>query len=165
MKYSILFLIIIYVSCTSYKPLYWDVEKRIQINCNIYGDTLNTFENYYYGNNSGSDDNKATFFLSIEEQQKIINEVKKNNYFGLPDTISRLKIEPNDKESLVILENMLTQFCVLELDGKRKLIFMYNFKNMDTEESLRFEEIMNVIYNIVEKRNDLKKFHKGNWWI
>jgi hypothetical protein len=66
MKYSFLFLVLVYASCTSYKPLYENVVKKIQINCNIYGDTLNTFKNYYYGIDSEPSDNRVSFFLNLD---------------------------------------------------------------------------------------------------
>ena len=91
MKSIILLLFLFVAGCASKPILFKDDAKIIKIYCNIYSDTLNTFENYYYGNNSSSDEHKIPFFLSSEEQQRIINVINENNFFELPDTIMRYK--------------------------------------------------------------------------
>ena len=164
-KYSLLFLVLVYASCTSYKPLYEDVAKKIQIKCNIYGDTLNTFENYYYGNNSGPSDNRVSFFLSLDEQNEIIEVVNTFKFFELPDNLVRFKWKPNEQDSIWFLGSLHSQFCTIEINGRRKSVLMSSVRNFDTEESIKFEKIVDVIYNIIEKRKDLEKFHSGMWWI
>jgi hypothetical protein len=37
--------------------------------------------------------------------------------------------------------------------------------NFNSEESLRFQAVMNVITDIIERREDLKEYHQGIWWL
>ena len=163
---SIIFLLFIFVGgCVSKTILFMDDEKLIKIHCNIYSDTLNTFENYYYGSNSPFDEHWVPFFLSSEEQQRILNEAVKNNFFELPDTIIQFKYEPNEQGQIKVTINFHDTFCKIELNGKEKSVFMSRAKNYDSEVSLRFESVMNVITEIIEWRKDLEEFHKGIWTL
>ncbi len=165
MKSLIIFLFLFITGCASQNILFSDVEKIIKINCNIYADTLNTLENYYYGSNSETEDHKVPFFLSSEEQQQIINEVIMNNFFELPDTIIRYKHEPDEQAKITVIGSFHDTFCEIELNGRKKSVFMGRIKNFDSEESLRFQAVMKVIIEIVERRKDLKEFHQGIWGL
>jgi len=163
---SIIFLLFLFVAgCASTPILFKDDEKIIKIYCNIYSDTLNTFENYYYGSNSPSDEHKVPFFLSAEEQQRIIDAVDNNNFFELPDTIYQFKYELNDQKQITVSINFHDTFCEIELNGVKKSVFMSRSKNFDSEVSLQFESVMNVITAIIERRKDLKEFHQGIWTL
>jgi hypothetical protein len=67
----------------------------------------------------------------------------------------------NDKGMITILGDWYEQLCEIEINGTRKTVYMSNVYNFESEESIRFRKIMDVIYTIIEKRTDLKKFHKG----
>ena len=58
-----------------------------------------------------------------------------------------------------------SQFCEIVFNGKIKTVFMDSIHNFDTEESLRFDKVMKVIIEIVENREELKRFHEGIWWF
>ncbi len=165
MKSLIIFLLLFIAGCASQTILFSDVEKIIKLNCNIYADTLNTFENYYYGSNSETENHKVPFFLSFGEQQSIIEAVNKNNFFELPDTIIRFKYEPNEQGQITVIGSFYDTFCEIELSGRKKSVFMGRTKNFDSEEELRFQGVIKVIIEIVERREDLMKFHKGIWWL
>ena len=161
---SIIFLSFLFFSgCVSKTILFRDVEKIIKVNCNVYADTLNTFGNYYYGSNSLSDEHIVPFYLSSKEQQAIINIVIKNNYFELPDTITRYKHELNEQGQRQVIGSFHDTICEIELNGRKKPVFMGPIKNFDSEESLRFQAVMKVIVEIIERREDLKEFHQGIW--
>ena len=53
--------------------------------------------------------------------------------------------------------------CEIELNGRKKPVFMGPIKNFDSEESLRFHAVMKVIVEIIERIEDLKEFHQGIW--
>jgi hypothetical protein len=165
MKPIIFLLILLVGGCVSKPVLFKDDEKKIKIHCNIYSDTLNTFENYYYGNNSLVDEHKVSFFLSSEEQQSIIDAVNNNNFFELPDSIYQFKYKPNDQGQTTVIVNFNDTFCKIELNGVKKSVFMSRSKNFDSEVSLRFESIINVITEIIERRKDLIEFHQGIWTL
>jgi hypothetical protein len=165
MKPIIFLLILLVGGCVSKPVLFKDDEKKIKIHCNIYSDTLNTFENYYYGNNSLVDEHKVSFFLSSEEQQRIINVISENNFFELPDTIIRYKHEPNEKGEINVIFDSHDTHCEIEFEDKTKSVFMGSSHYFDSEESIRFQAIMSVITNIIERREDLKEFHQGIWTL
>ena len=163
---SIIFLLFLFVAgCVSKPILFKDDEKKIKIHCNIYSDTLNTFENYYYGSNSLVSEHKVPFFLSSEEQQIIISETNNNNFFKLPDTIIRYEHVPNKQGEIKVILDSHDTFCEIELNGVKKSVFMSRSENFDSEVSLRFESIMKVITEIIERRKDLKEFHQGIWTL
>jgi len=121
MKSLIIFLLLFITGCASQTILFSDVEKIIKINCNIYADTLNTFENFYFSSKSETQEHKVPFYFNSEEQQKIIDEVNRNNFFDLPDTIIRYIHKPDEQGVVQVIVNFHSRFCEIELGGKKNL--------------------------------------------
>ena len=161
MKTLLLLLILLIVGCANQNALFKDVEKTVQIKCNILYDTLNTFENSYSCNTPETVKERIPFYLSQEEQRRIIKVINESEYFELPDTINRFNFNPDENGLLEIRADASDLFCIIELDGKKKSVYSSRVNNIESEDYLRFESVMKVISEIAWGREEIKKITRG----
>ena len=161
MKLLVFSFSLILTFCSGQYVQYSSVEKLIKIKCTVYSDTLNTFENIYFLNRNEKQIEKLPFYFNLEEQKIIIDAINEYRFFELPDTILRFNSKTDESGILRVEFDFYPIYCDIEFLGRKKQIYMSNTYNIETEESLRFDKIISVVYGIIEKREELKKYHKG----
>jgi len=146
----------IIIGCSSSDMRLKEGNKIIQLICTIGHDTLDTFNNTFTRNYYEKASYTVDFSFSLDEQERIISEIKKMNFFDLPDELSHL--EP-------ILYLSKYQFCEIQLDGKnKKIVWVAGASYQDSDEYIRLMSVMNIIQEIIGNREEIKVLPSEVWY-
>ncbi len=152
------------IGCSFNAAKYENDEKVIQIKCSIQEDTLNTFENVYSHQSLDGYLHRIPFFLSNEEQRRIIHIINNTEFFNLPDTLRNIDLTDDENERIYVrFTHLFSRFCDIELNGKRKFVYVSNTSNQ-RDEHLRFTSLMDTIITIVWRREEVKELLPVIWY-
>ena len=134
-------------------------NKIIQLKCSIGSDTLDTFSNTFTRVYYDRDVYTIDFRFTIDEQKRIISEINKVNFFDLSDKL------PHREFAYYISGDWIWQFCDIILNGKKKEVIWIDYESYkDSDEYLRLKSVMNIIYEIVWSREEVKELPMEVWY-
>jgi hypothetical protein len=171
MKILILALIILnFVRCSS-SDTQLKANKIIQLKCTIGYDTLDTFNNTFTRNDVyGKAFYTIDFSFTLDEQERIISEINKVNFFGLPDSLAHdiYQYDENTGEKIInfiISGEAKDQFIDVLMNEKRKKIFWVDYSSYkNNDEYLRLNSVMKIIREIVRNRKGVQGLPGGVWY-
>jgi len=149
----------IIIGCSSKQVQLNEGKKIILLKCTFGEDTLDTFNNTFTRVYRDTGIYVIDFNFSIEEQQRIISEINGVNFFDLPDELSHQDFVPYFSG---VWED---QYCYVLLNNKSKRIFWHDYLSYhDSEEYKRLKSVMNIVYDIVWSRKEVRELPEQVWY-
>jgi len=151
--------VMIIIGCSS-KQVQLDEEKKIiQIKCTFGEDTLDTFNNTFTRVYRDTGVYAIDFNFTIEEQQRIISEINEVSFFDLPDELPHQDFVPYFSG---VWED---QYCYVLLNNESKRIFWIDYLSYsNSEDYKRLKSVMNIIYEIVRNRKEVRELPEEVWY-
>ena len=147
------------VGCSSKQVQLNEGKKIIQLKCTFGEDTVDTFNNTFTRVYRDTGVYVIDFNFTIKEQQKIISEINEVNFFDLPDELPHQDFVP------YFSGLWADQYCYVLLNDKSKRIFWIDYRSYrDSEEFERLKSVMNIIYDIVRSRKEVKELPEEVWY-
>ena len=149
----------IIIGCSSKQVQLNEGKKIILLKCTFGEDTLDTFNNTFTRVYRDTGIYVIDFNFTIEEQQRIISEINGVNFFDLPDELSHQDFVPYFSG---VWED---QYCYVLLNNKSKRIFWHDYLSYhDSEEYKRLKSVMNIVYDIVWSRKEVRELPEQVWY-
>ncbi len=160
----------IVIGCSKQDVQLNEVTQIIQLKCTIGSDTLDTFNNTFTRVYYDRDVYTIDFSFTINEQRRIVSEINKVNFFALSDKLPHKNegyiLDPKIEEIAVFYSGAWAdQFCNVLFEGKSKKIFWIDYASYkESDEYLRLLSVMNIIYEIVWSREEVKELPMEVWY-